>query len=422
MNVYDELVERGFIKQETGLFPDPKNPNGPQKSTLREKMAREKIVFYIGFDPTADSLHIGHLMTIMAMARLQQAGHVPITLIGGGTGMIGDPSGKTEMRKMLSKELIDANGEELLAQFKRYLKFGEGVGLFQNNADWLVPLNYIAFLRDIGKHFRVNEMIKADAYRARLERDEGLSFIEFNYQLLQAYDFLTLYDRHGCTLQMGGDDQWSNMLAGADLIRKMRQDQVYVLTFPLLTTATGRKMGKSESGAVWLDPAKTSPYEFYQYWINTDDRDVKRFLRLFTFLSMDEITSLCAKGGAALRDAKDVLAFETTRITHGDGEAKKVRMASQKLFGGVGGGDSSSLPATEFSAEEAKIMKITDLLVRVGFASSKGSAAKLVKAGGISVDEKPVSDPTIAMLSLSAKSIFLLRKGKKFYHRVMILK
>lgn len=413
-NIYEELLARGFVKQEVGA--------------LREKLSGGKTTFYIGFDPTADSLHVGHLMTIMAMTHMQHAGHVPIALVGGGTAMIGDPSGKTEMRQMLSEETIAANGKALKAQFKRYLEFGDGVGYFLNNADWLMKLGYIEFLREIGKYFRVNEMIKAEAYRARLEREEGLSFIEFNYQLLQAYDFLTLFDKYDCTLQMGGDDQWSNMLAGSDLIRRMRpgKGQGCLLTFPLLTTATGQKMGKTEAGAVWLDPAKTSPYEFYQYWINADDRDAERFLKLFTFLPLKEIAALCAEGGAALRHAKEVLAFEATRITHGDKEAEKARAASQSLFGGThtialgATYEVSHVPSTEITKKEADGMKVTDLLVRVGFASSKAEASRLVKAGGVSVDEKPVSDPAAAVASLSGAGVFMLRKGKKSYHRVTI--
>lgn len=419
MNVYDELVKRGFVKQETGLAEDPAHPdNPPSISTLREKLSREKVTFYVGFDPTADSLHIGSLTPIMAMAHLQRAGHVPIAIIGGGTTMIGDPSGKTTMRQMLSKEAIDANGVQILAQLKRYLKFGEGVGLFLNNADWLLPLNYIEFLRDFGKYFRVNEMIKTEGNRLRLERGDGLSFIEFNYQLLQAYDYLVLYDRHQCTLQMGGDDQWSNILAGSDLIRRMRQGQAYSLTFPLLTTASGQKMGKSESGAVWLDAAKTSPYEFYQYWINTDDRDVERFLKFFTFLPLDEIAALCAEGGASLRNAKEVLAFEATKITHGETEANNAQTASRNLF--AGNGDLSHVPMTKLSSEEVRSMRIADLLVRIGFVKSKTEAAKLLKAGGVSIDNQPILDPAAEALSLFANNKALLRKGKKNYHCVLM--
>jgi tyrosyl-tRNA synthetase len=423
-NVYDELLARGFIKQETG--------------NLREKLSGEsgKTTFYIGFDPTADSLHVGHLMTIMAVTHMQHAGHVPIVLLGGGTAMIGDPSGRTEMRQMLSEETIAANVKNIRAQFERYVKFdGKGVGYFVNNADWLMKLGYIEFLREIGKYFRVNEMIKAEAYRARLEREEGLSFIEFNYQLLQAYDFLMLFDKYNCTLQMGGDDQWSNMLAGSDLIRRMRpgkdqaesrENQACLLTFPLLVTATGQKMGKSMAGAVWLDPARTSPYEFYQYWINTDDRDVERFLKLFTFLPLDEIATLCAEGGAALRNAKEVLAFEATRITHGEKEAEKARAAARSLFGG-GKIDLEMkyvvMPSIELPKKEAEGMKVTDLLVRIEFASSKAEANRLIKAGGVSVDDKPIADPAAVIKSLASDGdTFIIRKGKKAYYRVKMKK
>ena len=423
MNVYDELVARGFIKQETtGTIPDPNNkePNAPPLDyPLREKLAREKVTFYVGFDPTSDSLHIGSLTPIMAMAHLQRAGHVPIAIIGGGTAMIGDPSGKTTARQMLPQETITANGVGILGQLKRYLQFGEGAGLFINNAEWLLKLGYVDFLRDVGQYFRVNEMIKTEGNRIRLGSSSGLSFTEFGYQLLQAYDFLVLFDRHNCTLQMGGDDQWSNILAGSDLIRRMRQGQAYSLTFPLLTTATGAKMGKSESGAIWLDPAKTSPYEFYQYWINTDDRDVERFLKFFTFLPLTEIQSLCAEGGASLRNAKEVLAFETTKITHGEEEAGKAKAASQALFGGEG--DLSHVPTTELSGEEAGKMKVVDLLVRIGFASSKTEATKLVKGNGVSVDDKLVSDSAAGILSLSANGSLLFRKGKKTFHCVKIV-
>ena len=415
MDIYKELAARGFIKQETGLVEDPSNP-GAMKSTLEDLLQTKRMTFYIGFDPTADSLHVGSLTPIMAMAHLQKAGHVPIAIIGGGTAMIGDPSGKTTMRQMLSREAIASNGERLLAQLKRYLKFGEGVGLFLNNADWLLDLGYIDFLRDVGKYFRVNEMIKSEAYRMRLEREEGLSFIEFNYQLLQAYDFLVLYDKYGCALQMGGDDQWSNMLAGSDLIRRMRQGQGYSLTFPLLTTAGGQKMGKSENGAIWLDSAKTSPYEFYQYWINTDDRDVERFLKFFTFLPLEEISALCAEGGSSLRKAKEALAFEATKITHGDEEAEKARKTSESLFSG--NGDSSEVPSTEISAADLGPMKVSDLLVRTGLCPSKTEAVKLVNGGGVSIDNAKISDPNVLAAGLFSGDSILIRKGKKTYHRV----
>ncbi len=421
-DVYTELKQRGFIKQETAPVEvfDPKTHELVKTLSLETLVKNKKLTFYVGFDPTADSLHVGSLMPIMAMSHLQRAGHIPIAIIGGGTTMIGDPSGKTQMRQMLSKEDIDSNGKFLLAQLKRYLSFGEGVGLFLNNADWLLPLNYIQFLRDIGRHFRVNEMIKAEAYKLRLERDEGLSFIEFNYQLLQAYDFLVLYEQHRCTVQMGGDDQWSNILAGIDLIRKVKQGHSHGLTFPLLTTARGQKMGKTETGTVWLDPTKTSPYEFYQYWINSDDRDVEKFLKFFTFLPLDEIAKLCDQGGQQLRIAKEVLAFESTKITHGEEEATKARATSKSLFGGQDGGVSDA-PSTTISKFEADQMKLVEVLVRIGFSSSKTESAKLMKGGGLYVDNKSVTDTGIVLSKIMAGEIsVLLRKGKKTYHRVII--
>lgn len=333
--------------------------------------------------------------------------------------MIGDPSGKTEMRKMLSKEDIASNGQSLLAQLKRYLDFGEGKGLFVNNADWLLPLNYIEFLRDFGKYFKVNEMIRAEAYRMRLEREEGLSFIEFNYQLLQAYDFLVLYEKYGCTVQMGGDDQWSNILAGIDLIRKVKQGNSHALTFPLLTTARGQKMGKTESGAIWLDAAKTSPFQYYQYWINSDDRDVEKFLKFFTYLPLEEITKLCAQGGQHLRAAKEVLAFEATKITHGEDEAQKAQATSKSLFGDKGA-EVSHAPSTTISKSEVGELKLTEVLVKIGFSSSKSEAFKLIKAGGLYVDGKPVAEGVTLSQLLTNDSTVLLRKGKKTYHKVVV--
>ena len=313
-NAFEILQERGFVAQTN------------DEAAIRAALGSRQLTYYIGFDPTASSLHCGSLVPIMAMAHLQRSGHKPIGLIGGGTAMVGDPSGKTEMRQMLSFEDISANGAGILGQLRRYLHLESGAGASANNADWLMRLNYIEFLRDIGRYFRVNEMIRAEAYKARLEREEGLSFIEFNYQLLQAYDFLQLFERHGCVLQMGGDDQWSNILAGTDLIRRKHQKQAFCITFPLLTTARGEKMGKTAAGAIWLDAARTSPYDFYQYWINTDDRDVRRFLALFTFLPMSEVEALGAAQGAELNAAKEVLAFEATKLCHG--EAPRWRWAS----------------------------------------------------------------------------------------------
>ncbi|MEK7135346.1 MAG: tyrosine--tRNA ligase [Patescibacteria group bacterium] len=418
LGIYSELKERGFLKQETA----PTQVVGSAKTfSVEDSLNNGKVTFYVGFDPTADSMHVGHLLPIMAMTHLQRAGHVPIAIIGGGTTMIGDPSGKTEMRKMLSKEDIEANGRKLLSQLKRYLVFGENQGLFLNNAEWLLPLNYIEFLRDFGKYFKVNEMIRVEAYKMRLEQEQGLSFIEFNYQLLQAYDFLVLYEKYGCTVQMGGDDQWSNILAGVDLIRRVTQGSAQALTFPLLTTASGKKMGKTESGAVWLDPEKTSPYEYYQYWINSDDRDVEKFLKLFTFLPLEEISSMCEAGGQQLRAAKQALAFEATKITHGEEEAQKAQGASQALFGNQGA-DLSEVPSIAISRSEIeKGLKLAEVLIRVGLSKSKTEATNLIIAGGIYVENQPVTKAGTTMLEiLGTATTLLLRKGKKTYRKVVI--
>lgn len=422
-NVYSELKLRGFIKQETGLaqLDGTIVPRQKGVSALDTLLGSGRVTFYVGFDPTADSMHVGHLLPIMAMSHLQKAGHMPICIIGGGTTMIGDPSGKTEMRQMLSRQDIAHNGERLLEQLKQYLMFGDEVGLFINNADWLLPLNYIEFLRDIGRYFKVNEMIKAEAYRMRLDRDEGLSFIEFNYQLLQAYDFLVLFDRYGCTVQMGGDDQWGNILAGINLIRKMRQEQAHGLTFPLLTTVRGQKMGKTESGAVWLDATKTSPYEYYQFWINSDDMDVEKFLKLFTFLPLEEIRELCAKGGQHLRQAKQVLAFEATKITHGEDEARKAQTTSRSLFGNQSE-EASDIPSTSISRSDANSMRLVEVLVMVGFSSSNTEATKLIKAGGIYVDNTQTRDTAVTCAQILGDSnSVLLRKGKKTYLLVKVV-
>ena len=349
-NVFEALNERGFIKQTT---------NAEQIANL---LAEERVTYYVGFDPTAPSLHVGSLVPIMAMAHLQRAGHKPIAIIGGGTTMIGDPTDKTEMRPMLSQEQITANAKGILAQMQRYLKLDNGIadsedsqatsetGRFLNNADWLLSVNYIEFLRDIGKHFRVNEMIKAEGYRQRLERELGLSFLEFNYQLLQAYDYLCLFQKYGCRLQLGGDDQWGNILAGVDLVRRIEGERVHAVTFPLLTTASGAKMGKTAGGAVWLDAERTSPYEFYQYWINTDDRDVSRFLAYFTFLPMDEVRRLGSLEDEAIREAKEVLAYEVTQLAHGKTEADNAQAASRAAFSG-GNLDEAAMPTSTIASE-----------------------------------------------------------------------
>lgn len=408
LNAFDILRERGFVAQVT------------DEPAVRALLGAGPVTFYIGFDPTASSLHCGSLVPIMAMAQMQRAGHKPLGLIGGGTAMVGDPSGKTEMRKMLDFDAISANGQGILGQLRRYLNLDGAAGLSANNADWLLRLNYIEFLRDIGRYFRVNEMVRAEAYRARLEREEGLSFIEFNYQLLQAYDYLSLYERHGCLLQMGGDDQWSNILAGTDLIRRKHGKQAFCITFPLLTTARGEKMGKTANGAVWLDAERTSPYEFYQYWINTDDRDVRRFLALFTFLPMDEVNRLGAAEGAALNAAKATLAFEATRLCHGEAAALEARAASQAAFGG--GGDVTAIPSTEMSAGRFGVgVALVDLLVETGLVASKGEARRLVQQGGAYVNDVAVQDIQARLGPAEIRDgALLLRAGKKKVHRVVV--
>ena len=402
------LRERGFVRQsndETGL------------SAL---LLREKLTYYVGFDATRDSLHCGSLMPIMAMAHLQRAGHRPIGLIGGGTTMVGDPSGKTEDRPMIPREEIVANGQGILGQLRRYLDLDGQRGLFLDNADWLLDLNYVAFLRDIGRHFRVNEMIRADAYRARLEREEGLSFIEFNYQLLQAYDFLCLNEQQGCALQMGGDDQWSNMLAGVDLVRRKHARQAYCLTFPLLTTARGEKMGKTAAGAVWLDAAKTPPYEFFQYWVNTDDRDVGRFLAYFTFLPMAEVNRMAALQGAELNAAKRVLAFEVTKLAHGEQAAQAAMDAAQAAFSGAG--DESALPTTQLARAQFEAgIALVDLLTECKLAESKSAARRLIVQGGVHLNGSTRTDEKarIGTGDLDGEGVLRIRVGKKTHHRVV---
>lgn len=407
-NAFDVLKERGFVAQTN------------DEAAIRAALGGNALTYYIGFDPTASSLHCGSVVPIMAMAHLQRAGHKPVALIGGGTAMVGDPTGKTEMRKMLSFEEITVNGHGILAQIQRYLNLDGAAGSSANNADWLMQLHYIEFLRDIGRYFRVNEMIRADAYKARLEREEGLSFIEFNYQLLQAFDYLRLFEREGCVLQMGGDDQWSNILAGTDLIRRKHAKQAFCLTFPLLTTASGGKMGKTATGAIWLDAERTSPYEFYQYWINTDDRDVRKFLALFTFLPMPEVERLGAAQGAELNAAKEVLAYEATKLCHGAAAADEARAAAKAAFGG--GGDLSSLPSTTLPLARLEAgIALLDLFVETGLTASKGDARRLVQQGGAYVNDAVISDAQAKVTAADLKDgAVLLRAGKKKYHRVVV--
>lgn len=408
-NLFDTLKERGFIQQCTS------------EEQISSLLSENRITYYVGFDPTADSLHAGSLVPIMAMAHLQHAGHKPIAIIGGGTTMIGDPTDKTEMRPMISADEIEKNGASILKQLQRYLVLDDTAGFFLNNADWLLSLNYIEFLRDIGRHFRVNEMIRAEGYRQRLEREMGLSFLEFNYQLLQAYDYLQLYGEYNCVLQLGGDDQWGNILAGVDLVRRIEGKRVYGLTFPLLTTAGGAKMGKTASGAVWLDSNRTSPYQFYQYWINTDDRDVGRFLAYFTFLPMDEVRRLSNLEHDEIREAKAILAYEATKLAHGRSEADKAQETSRAAFSG-GGIDLDAMPTTVISIERLNTgIPIIELFHEVGLAASRSEARRLIQQGGAYINEKQYKtiDVTVGA-NLLDEDTLLLRAGKKRYHRVVI--
>jgi len=406
-NVFDILRARGFVQQVT--HPD----------RLRQRLGSERLTFYIGYDPTARSLHIGSLLTIMAMAHMQRAGHRPLVIVGGGTAMIGDPSGRTEMRQMLSQDTIARNVQALRAQLRRYLALdGDNGAIIVNNADWLAELKYIDFLRDIGRHFSVNRMLTFEAYKQRLET--GLSFLEFNYQLLQAYDFLVLFQRYGCVLQIGGDDQWGNLVAGVDLIRRVTDGEAFALTFPLLATASGQKMGKTAAGAIWLDAELTSPYEFYQFWINVDDRDVQRFLKYYTFLPLEEITRLSALQGAELRQAKEVLAFEATKLTHGEDEACKARDAAHALFEGTGelaGVPETTIPQVRLAAG----VPVVELLVETGLATSKSAARRLIQQGGASLNGSRLAHLEAVVTSADLHDgALLLRAGKKHYHRVVV--
>jgi len=424
-NVVDVLKQRGFIEQTT------------HDQELDEYIDQGNSTCYIGFDPTASSLHIGSLVPIMSLAHMQRHGHRPIALIGGGTGLIGDPSGKTEMRKMLTTETIEENALGLKKQLSRYLDFDHGKALMLNNADWLTKLGYIPFLRDIGRHFSVNRMIKAESCKMRLDSEEGLSFIEFNYMVLQAYDFLELFNRHECRLQMGGSDQWGNIVAGVELIRRMNQKTAFGITFPLISTSSGEKMGKSAQGAVWLDPAKTSPYEYYQYWINTDDRDVTRFLLLFTFLPRDEIREIEKLQGADLNTAKAVLAFEATLLAHGREETLKAHQAAISMFGNrdiaghilpsssIPRGDSEfgdvSVPESYVEAEKLKAgIPAFKLFHTAGLASSGGAARRLIEQGGAYVNGQRIDsfDFLISDQDLNDADTIILRSGKKRFHKI----
>jgi tyrosyl-tRNA synthetase len=405
-NVFDVLSERGYIDQVT------------HEEELRELLEKESVAFYIGFDATADSLTLGHFLQMMVMMHMQRAGHKPIALLGGGTTMIGDPSGKSDMRKVLTREMIDHNAECFKEQFKRFLDFNDDRAIMVNNADWLMDLNFVNFMREIGVHFSVNRMLTFDCYKNRLE--QGLTFFEFGYMLMQSYDFLYLYRHHNCKMQLGGSDQWSNIIGGYELVRKLEQDKVYGMTFKLLTTAAGTKMGKTEKGTIWLDRKKTSPYELFQYLRNVDDRDVEKFLALLTFLPMDEVRRLSALKDAEINMAKEVLAYEVTQMVHGKEDADKALEASRSLF--AGSADSESIPSTDM---DAKIFEegigILDLMRELGLIKTNSEGRRLVEQGGITIDGEKV-EAVDRMVSLDdfKDGRILIRKGKKVYHQVKI--
>ena len=394
-NVMDTLRARGFVKQT--VYEDE----------LYEKLGKESVPFYIGFDPTADSLHVGHFMQLIAMHHMQQAGHKPIILIGGGTAMVGDPSGRTDMRSMMTKETIRHNVECFKKQMARFIDFeGENAAIIVDNGDWLLDLNYIDFLREIGTHFSVNRMLTAECFKQRLER--GLSFLEFNYMLMQGYDFLVLYRKYGCQLELGGDDQWSNILAGANLIRVKEQQPAFAMTFTLLTTSDGKKMGKTAKGAVWLDENKTSPYEFYQYWRNIADDDVEKCMKLLTFLPLEEIAELCAHRDERINKAKEVLAYELTKEVHGEEKAKLAESQAKAAFDG---GDAELLVK-----EVSDVTTVVDAMVAAGVAKSKGEARRLIEQGGVVVDDTKVTDPNMPIPAQE----FVLHKGKKVHLKVVV--
>ncbi len=405
-NVFDLLEERGLIAQVT------------DKDLVRDLLGKEKVTFYIGFDPTADSLHVGHFLQLMVMRHMQKAGHRPIALIGGGTCMIGDPSGKSDMRKVMSKEEIDANGEKFKITMRKFLDFSEGKALMLNNADWLLELNYVDFLRDVGFHFSVNKMLTAEAFKIRLEK--GLSFTEFNYMLMQGYDFYHMFNEVGCKMQLGGNDQWSNILAGTELIRKKARQDSFGMTFNLLTTSDGVKMGKTVAGAVWLDPTKTSPYEFFQYWRNINDADVARCLKMLTLVPLEEIDAFEKEGGAAYNKAKELLAYNLTELVHSKEDADKALKTSRDLFSGQQ--DSENMPSEKLTDENFtdESIAILDLLVATKLASSKSEARRLVTQGGVLVNDEKVSDIDTKFSKNAFNELFIIKKGKKTFLKVEI--
>ena len=406
MTIYDELKARGLIAQVT------------DEEEIKELINNGKATFYIGFDCTADSLTAGHFMALTLMKRLQQAGNKPIALLGGGTTMIGDPSGRTDMRKMLTREDIDHNAECFKRQMENFIEFGEGKAMMLNNADWLLSLNYVELLREVGACFSVNNMLRAECYKQRMEK--GLSFLEFNYMIMQSYDFYHLFQHYGCNMQFGGDDQWSNMLGGTELIRRKLGKDAYAMTITLLTDSQGKKMGKTAGNAVWLDPNKTSPFEFYQYWRNVDDADVMKCIRMLTFLPLEQIDEMDAWQGEQLHRAKEILAFELTKMVHGEQAAEKAQATAKSLFGGVA--DAENMPATVLKASvlQAGSLSILDALVACGLASSKGEARRLIQQGGISLDGEKVADPTTTLAAGALAKGIVIKKGKKVYHKITV--
>ncbi|MBQ9815635.1 MAG: tyrosine--tRNA ligase [Lachnospiraceae bacterium] len=404
-NIYDVLEERGFIAQCT------------HPEELRELLGKEKVKFYIGFDATADSLTVGHFLTIMAMKHMQEAGHVPVALMGGGTTMVGDPSGKSDMRKMLTKETIDYNISRFKEQISKYLDISEGKMIFENNADWLLDLNYVELLREVGIHFSVNRMLAAECYKQRMER--GLTFFEFNYMIMQSYDFWKLHEKDGVVLEMGGDDQWSNIIGGVELIRKKEQKPAYGLTFTLLTTSDGVKMGKTVKGALWLDPAKTTPYEFYQYWRNIEDVKVEQCLGLLTFLPMDEVRRLGSLKDAEINKAKEVLAFEVTKIIHGEEEAIKAQNAAREVFGGSG--ISQDMPTHEYTRDEFAGADVIQALVDTGLAPTRSEGRRLIEGGGVLVNNDKVTDVKRTLMDSDlTDGTLVLKKGKKKSVKIVV--
>lgn len=404
MTLFEELKARGLLAQTTN------------EEKVRELIDGDKpVTFYIGFDPTADSLHVGHFVAVVVMSHMQRHGHRPIALFGGGTGMIGDPSGKTDMRKMLTRETIEHNIECFKKQMSRLIDFTDNKALIVNNGDWLLNLNYIDFLREIGVHFSVNRMLSFECYKQRLER--GLSFFELNYMLMQSYDFLMLNRKHGCVMQLGGDDQWSNMIGGVELIRKCDEKDSYAMTCNLLLTSDGRKMGKTENGAVWLDPEKTSPYEFYQYWRNVDDADVIKCLKMLTFVPLEKIAEFENLQGHELNPVKELLAFELTKLIHGENAATEAQNTARSLFGGAP--DISNMPSTDISKDDLSdgTIGILDLMIKGGLIPSKGEGRRLVQQGGISVDGKKITDPNYRITSEELENGIVVKKGKKVHHK-----